>query len=104
MEPITLEVSSALGTGNGTIETEPGKPNINTVVIPWWEITLARGMDAFVTTLLSVATVGGSTGIVPAKDLVHLFWSSASMALGASLLALLYDGQKQLRKFIASHP
>jgi len=103
-DPITITMSSALGTGPGTIETAPGRPNVQAIVVPWYELTLARGMDAFLTTLLSAVGVGGPTGLLPAKDFMHLLINSAGISLGAGCLALLYDGQKQLRKFIASHP
>ena len=103
-QTVDLHVSSALGIVPGTtIATAPGQPNAVAVVVPWWQISLARGLDAFLTCLLGGGTLGGITGLIPAKDFLHLVINASMLSLGPAVIAVLYDAQKQLRKFLQAH-
>lgn len=89
--PITVTVSSSTGTGPGTIITAPGRPNIILKVLSPVRMVGKAALKTFIQTLIGVLTAGPATGLVPATDFTHYLVTSASLSVGAGVVAALQE-------------
>lgn len=91
MEPITVNVIGNELPQHTEALTPDHKPNlIVNMVSPALAITI-RFVNAYVTTLLGLVTVGVTTDAFPAPDFLHLVIKCLGLSLAGPAVALLKD-------------